>query len=245
MIEDMQTNPVPRIQPLSKGQLAQIALKGPNYFASRARTEHLALGSVGYGAKKRQAWKYKGGIIQRADTLWLIPGVKHRDPKEPFGVDLPRRLEESNFFVTINTNKSPTAHGIPGDVAGNAAANSMDLLAANMNRFIEFGQGRRGDPEFQNDIFEAVVKDVEWTPSVEMGPELQRLHTHTVVRLVHYTQLRINIRALQETFRMAWNDQWHEEHPMRLTGMPHVDVRLRQQRNAEEITLQYAAKLGL
>ena len=114
-----------------------------------------------------------------------------------------------------------------------------------MNLFIEFGQGRRGDPEFQNDIFEAVVRDVEWTPSVEMGPELMRLHSHTVVRLVHYSQLRINIRALQTTFRDFWNQQWHPQHAMRLDGMPHVDVRLRQQRNAEEITLQYASKLLL
>tara|TARA_B100001996_G_C18661281_1_gene593207 strand:+ start:664 stop:1386 length:723 start_codon:yes stop_codon:yes gene_type:complete len=240
----MQTNPVPRQRPVSKGELAQLALKGPNVYASRARTEHLALGGD-YGAKQRQAWKYKGGQIQRAETLWLISGVKHRDPKEPPGVDLPRRLEESNFFITINTNKSPVANGVTADVAGTAAANAMDILLQQMDRFVQFGGGQRGNPEFVNDIFQAVVKDVEWTPSVEMGPALNRLHTHTVVRLVHYSQLRINTRWLQETFKDAWNGQWAPGHTMRIDGMPYVDVKLRQQRNAHEISLAYAAKLGM
>lgn len=238
------TNPVIRQRPLSRGQLAQLALKGPNVFAQRAKTEHLSLGPQP-GLKNRQAWKYKGGVIKRADTLWLIQGVKHRDPKEPSGADLPRRLEESNFFITINTNKAPTAHGVTAEAAGEAAANAMEITLQNISRFIEFGKGPRGDPEFENDIFNAVVQDVEWLPSVEMGPTLQRVHTHTSMRLLHYSQLRVNPRWLQEVFKEAWNTQWRAGHPMIMDGMPYVDVKLRQQVNAHEITIQYAAKLGL
>ena len=38
--------------------------------------------------------------------------------------------------------------------------------------------------------------------------------------------------ALDGNSNAAWSDQWHEEHPTRLPGLPHVDVGLRPSRKA-------------
>ena len=54
-------------------------------------------------AKTKQAWRYNGGQILRAPSI-TINGTRYEDPKDPGQA---RRKQESNFFITINSNKSP------------------------------------------------------------------------------------------------------------------------------------------
>lgn len=228
------------MQRLTRAEQAQVALGTPMK-RKRSRLE-----GSDYSFKDEQAWKYPDCKIIRAPTLYLRDGVKHRDPKAPMGKDLPRRQQESNFMITINTNKSPAAHGVALEVAVSTAHTVLQTVMARLPDWIEFGKGKRGDPEFANDIFQFVVTkpggSVEWDGDVETGPALNRLHTHILLRIVHYSQLRVYTRGLQETYRDEWNALWAPSHPMRITGLPYVDVKPRSQRGAEEIALRYLRK---
>ena len=60
-----------------------------------------ATGDVQKGIKASGAWRYPGGVIQRAPSTWL--GTKeYFDDKDPGEA---RRKHESNFFITLNTNR--------------------------------------------------------------------------------------------------------------------------------------------
>ena len=58
---------------------------------------------AGKSAKSDQAWKYPGYNIVRAPNLTLGDN-EYWDPKE-LPAAMPRRLQESNFKITINTNR--------------------------------------------------------------------------------------------------------------------------------------------
>ena len=75
------------------------------------------------GAKAEQAWRYPNNAIVRAHAKVLGPsGIVYTDPKSDG--EKPRRLQESNFFITINPNKKfaeVDAAGASGGVISAAA----------------------------------------------------------------------------------------------------------------------------
>lgn len=225
---------------LTKAQRAHVRL-GLNVRRRRADLSNLTPSD----AKEKQLWKYPGGNVIRAPSIHLDPTDKvYRDPKEPPGINLPRRQQESNFFITINTNKSPRDAGVTLQVAASAADETLYELSqdAALAEWMEFGKGRKGNAEFSGDRYEYVVADVDWTPSVEFGPHFHRLHAHVDARFIHYSQMRVNLKALQYAFRAAFNSKWPPKHPMRLEGLPYVHVDIRDQDNAKMITAQYLIK---
>lgn len=223
---------------LTLGQRAHLSL-GLSVNRRRADVSQFQGGT---SAKDDQRWKYRGGVIRRAPSLYLDgTGRVHRDPKEPPGRDLPRRQQESNFLLTINTNKSPRDAGIAFQVAAEAAADALETLSQDFS-WIEFGAGPKGNAEFRSDRFAAVVEHVDWYPAVEIGSQVHRLHTHTRARFIHYSQLRVNVRALQYAFRAAFNSKFPIGHPMRIEGLPYVHVRLLSQTESDMIMGQYLAK---
>ena len=72
-------------------------------------------------AKNSQSWRYAGGNIQRADSI-RINGTDYPDPKDK---SLPRRKQESNFFITINSNKAIGYAGV--FVAGEGLSNVPEV----------------------------------------------------------------------------------------------------------------------
>lgn len=156
-------------------------------------------------AKTNQAWRYAGGQIIRAPST-DINGRKYEDPKDP---GQPRRKQESNFFLTINPNKVPLGdERINADLA---MKECLQELAKDkyLAQYLKFGPKVVGKPrqseDYRLDKYEDVIHSVDWKSGVEAGPTLNRLHAHVWVTITHYSQVQINVQALQYLSRELYN----------------------------------------
>ena len=75
--------------------------------------------------KANQAWRYPGGVIQRAISVHLNGSAKAY--YDHIDTDQPRRKQESNFFVTINTNRESTESNL--EVGQDAMKKLVDHLS--------------------------------------------------------------------------------------------------------------------
>mgnify|MGYP004399314435 CR=1 FL=1 len=208
-------------------------------------------GDVTVSVKKKQAWRYPGGIIQRAEST-TINGRKgyfdHIDTTEP------RRKQESNFFITINTNRRGTSTAAApnleqeGRVAMERAL--KDLAKDTMIcKYLKFGP--KHPTEYGNDRYQDVIQSVEWTANVEMGDELKRLHCHIWMTVHHYSQVQINMRMMQQLFKLKYHEHLGDgltgrKHPnfteLSINGMPYIQVKLLPTANWAEVMKQYIHK---
>ena len=114
------------------------------------------------GVKADGAWRYKDGIIPRM-AVRTIDGKEYKDEKDP---SQNRRKIESNFFITLNTNKSLRDHGsvavVPAEaaLAKQAVASTLEYLAqeSSMCTYFKFGPKSSW---YQDDVFAHVVQSVE------------------------------------------------------------------------------------
>ena len=188
------------------------------------------------GVKKAQNWKYPGGVIQRHPDLY-INGTKYLDPKET--EELPRRKQESNFFITINTNRSPRHYPSKSNKAYTAMEETLRYMAdeAQICACLKFGPK---DPTYVNDLYTDVIDRVEWKASVETGDKLERLHAHIWLTIIHYSQIQINTPMTQAIFRREYNSRAPAE--LQVNGMPYVCVKLLPQSDFTTIMKQYMLK---
>jgi len=188
-------DPDPMVQrvPESKVSRAQFSVESVDFKASKR-------------AKTNQAWRYPGGKIERHPDKW-INGTEYTDPKSP-GEN--RRLNESNFFITLNTNKKPV-----GDEATNAdaAMRRVDRQLrdpANLVKCLKFGPKVTGNPprreDFRYDKYKDVIKSVEYQSGAEYGGNLGRFHIHIILTIQHYSQVQIHIQGMQLLFKQLWNE---------------------------------------
>ena len=87
------------------------------------------------GIKESGAWRYPGGVIQRhADRV--INGKEYFDPKDP---SENRRRHESNFFITLSTNKQLT--GAPLAAGKEAMRKTLNYLKEDkaLCAYLKFG----------------------------------------------------------------------------------------------------------
>ena len=185
--------------------------------------------------KTGQAWKYKGGSVARAPSVNLGSGT-YTDGKHP-GERLPRRYQESNFFITINTNKAPE-----GEVdTARAVAHCermLNHLSSAVGRYTRFGPR---DPHYAKDRFADVIADVEWTSNVEIGDQQRRVHAHIWVTVKHYSQIQIDIPKFTEEARVSYNAGLPLGSPLRVTN-PYVNVKLMPQSDFTNIIRSYMVK---
>jgi len=194
-----------------------------------------------HSAKSKQAWRYPGGVIQRAPSQW-IGGHKYVDPKDP---DLPRRKQESNFFITINTNKSTQFEAAGATEIGVRQAEKMLKALAEertMATYIKFGPK---SAEYLEDKYMDVIHSIDWKAAVEIGPQIKRIHAHIWLTITHYSQIQINVKMLMHRAREAYNDD--EDNTMagtnlRITEMPYVHVKLLPQGDWTSVMRQYIHK---
>lgn len=208
--------------------------------------------------KTQQAWRYKGNLVARAPTV-TINGRKLVDPKQgPNGeTDLPRRKQESNFFLTINPNLAPREGP---DVARVTAAvqKMVDLLGtdAGVKAILKFGPK---SPEFQTDRFEDVILNIDWKPGVEIGGIQGRVHAHVWATITHISQVQIDVHKLQYLCRHMYNQAYAGRtvsfpatfnrqkrgtgaDRFLMTRLPYVHVKLLPQANWTEVMRQYIHK---
>ena len=189
--------------------------------------------------KKNQAWRYKDGVVDRASTTVLDqrqPTKHYTDPKSD---GLPRRRQESNFFLTINTNqdvRDPARY----EIGQEYMANMLKILSTDKSiaRYLTFGP--RDEATYKDDKYSAVISNIDWQANVEIGPQKARLHAHVWLTVTHYSQIQINVRALQHEARVHYNAVADDS--MRMKALPYVHVKLLPQSNWTSIMRQYIHK---
>eukprot|EP00966_Prymnesium_polylepis_P171537 3965953-Prymnesium_polylepis.1 len=190
---------------------------------------------VQHTAKTKQAWRYQGHQIQRAPGL-LINAKKYEDPKDP---GQPGRKQESNFFITINTNKSPLNAEM--EMAVSHMREMLRVLAdeRTLSTYIKFGPV---SPEYREDRFADVIHNIDWKANVETGDVVRRLHAHIWLTITHYSQVQLNVQMLQHAASQAFNRGLPLGSQLRIDMKPYVHVKLLPQSDWTTIMKQYIHK---
>lgn len=198
------------------------------------------------GVKKAQNWKYPGGVIERHTDIIINPETidpgtqqpkEYLDPKEPD--KKPRRKQESNFFITINTNRAPKHYQAHSARAWKAIEDTLAYMEDQrvICSMITFGPK---DVSYVGDKFADVIEKVEWKAGVETGEVLERLHCHIWLTVHHYSQIQINRQMTQHIFRREYNNRAPAQ--LQVRGIPYVSVKLLPQSNFTTIMKQYMHK---
>jgi hypothetical protein len=190
-------------------------------------------------AKSGQNWRYAGGRVVRAATKNLDPlsNKEYTDPKDP---SMPRRKQESNFFITINSNKN--MDNLELEKGTKQMTQMLEKLstAEAMAAYFKFGPV---DPVYQNDRFAAVVKlPVCWKAAVETGDVMNRLHCHIWMTVEHYSQIQMNVQMLQAVARDSFNQGLGAKDELRIGAKPYVHVKLLPQSDWTTVMKQYIHK---
>lgn len=195
-----------------------LAKKTANYpskvctkMVKRKTTEVISVGSASLNAttgdtlkrkspKADQAWRYPGGVIRRhADRV--INTKTYTDDKDP---EQNRRRQESNFFITLNTNRHLQMGGQIAQEGKDACRHALDLLAKDnaICQYLKFGP--KSD-HYKDDRYEDVIEKVEFNGAVETGEQQERLHCHIWLTVHHYSQVQINMPVMQHMFKSFYN----------------------------------------
>jgi len=85
-----------------------------------------------------------------------------------------------------------------------------------------------------------VIESIKTRACVEMGPSTGALHAHVWFRVAHWSQIRIDRRALQVMFKAAYNEK--ADARLDPKGMPAVQVKLLPQSDLGQIMAHYLTK---
>ena len=187
-----------------------------------------------HSAKTNQAWKYKGGRIVRHASK-MINGNPYVDPKDETQA---RRKQESNFFVTMNTNKAPTDSEITG--ATYALNQALEDLAQDsmLASYLRFGPKTEA---YETDKYADVIESVQWKAAAETGDIAKRLHSQVWLTITHYSQIQIDPKLIGHLFRSRFNHHNKNER-LRLTRLPYVHIKLLPQSDWTNVMRQYIHK---
>ena len=157
-------------------------------------------------AKRDQSFKYDGGVIRRAFDVMINGRGPYTDPKEEGRGTMggvPRREQETNFFITINPG---SLVNIPGDHESYRVRQvfneTMGQIANNINAYLKFGPV---DVHYRNDVAGDVITESNVGWESEVGDVQHRVHAHMIVKLVHYSQIQIHKDNLVKGFIQLFN----------------------------------------
>ena len=196
-------------------------------------------------AKKSQTWRYAGGQILRAPSK-MINGTRYVDPKD---ASLPRRKQESNFFMTINPNMVVKDSDAQVDTMKHVLhkLSQAPMLAT----YLRFGPkvegpiaaGPHADEDYRKDKYADVVHSVEWKACAETGDVLRRLHAHVWLTVHHYSQVQINVSVLQHLTKQIYNQRMGAmKKELHIKRLPYVHIKLLPQSNWTSVMKQYIHK---
>ena len=194
--------------------------RAPRITVGSASIASAATGDV----KKDQKWMYPGGVVARHKDL-VINGRTYTDDKNE---GERRRKHESNFFITINTNKAMTGLGVEADLAKRCVKETLDYIAETRNicGIIKFGPK---STHYQDDRFDDVIESMEWNAAVETGEKLDRLHAHVWLTMHHYSQVQVNMPMLARMFKQQYNERvkgYGLGKSLQISRQPYVNVKL-------------------
>ncbi|AUD57243.1 hypothetical protein [Pleurochrysis sp. endemic virus 1a] len=238
--------PNPRVQAVSRllhrtvGHTHKKHAAGMIQRASQSKPPVISTQSVDFkaphSAKSEQAWKYPGGQIVRAPSTNL-GGRNYTDPKN---TDKPRRKHESNFFITINTNKSPKTP-LVAEEGVKRLEDTLQQLSdeTNVALYLKFGPK---DAAYEEDKYSDVIHSLDWKAAVETGDVQKRLHAHIWLTISHYSQIQINVQMLMHLSRKIFNAGLQLGSPLRIVDMPYIHVKLLPQGDWTTVMRQYIHK---
>jgi len=195
------------------------------------------------GIKESGAWRYPGGVIQRAPSKVLGPsGKAYYDDKDPSEA---RRKHESNFFICLNTNRYCGTE-LDGAIARDgkrACEETLKYLSEDkvICNYLKFGPKHHS---YRDDIFEEVIFKIEWQAAVETGENLERLHCHIWLTLHHYSQVQINMPVMQKVFKAKYNSLLNQAFASKLCVRrnPYISVKLLPSSDHTEVMKRYIHK---
>ena len=192
---------------------ARLLAKKPNYrtdprdcldeMVKRVKEPTVTIGSaeLNQPIKKGQAWRYKGGVVQPHPTV----RIGSKDYYDHIDTDQARRKQESNFFITLNTNRDIRTIGADATEAGKLAMKETLLNLAEDKAICTYMKFGPKHPHYKDDRYEDVITSIEWNSAVEVGEDKQRLHCHIWLTVHHYSQVQINMPMMQKAFKEAYN----------------------------------------
>ena len=209
--------------------------------------------TVKKSVKKDQAWRYPGGVITRASHLGgkkTSTGAAYTDDKSP---GEGRRKQESNLLITLNTNRSIERGGPMADAACKAAQHALDKLAQDsyICTYLKFGPKSK---HYQHDKYDDVIEKIDWKAAVEVGENLNRVHTHIWMTITHYSQVQINMPVMQHLFKQLYNQKAKEldnaqvppftsyYEQICINKRPYINVKLLPESNWAMVIKQYIHK---
>ena len=200
---------------------------------------NISIESIDFGtpisAKSKQAWKYAGGSVVRAPA-GLLPGLFDHDRGDG-EKRLPRRKQESNFFITINSNQAPK-DALDVDESMRAMDKMLHSIAEErvMATYLKFGPKHE---DYRDDKYSDVIIGVDWKAATEIGPTQGKVHSHISVTITHYSQIQINTQMLMYHSKRLYNANTLN---FKMKRQPYVHVKLLPQSNWTDVMRQYIHK---
>lgn len=205
----------------------------------KRKKPNISIESIDFGtpisAKSKQAWKYAGGSVVRAPA-GLLPGLYDHDRGDG-EKRLPRRKQESNFFITINSNQAPK-DALDVDESMRAMDKMLHGIAEErvMATYLKFGPKHE---DYRDDKYSDVIIGVDWKAATEIGPTQGKVHSHIWVTFTHYSQIQINTQMLMYHSKRLYNANTLN---FKMKRQPYVHVKLLPQSNWTDVMRQYIHK---
>ena len=153
------------------------------------------------------------------------------------GMPLGRRRQQSNFFITLNTNKRKFDE--IRDVQ--AMEHAIDVcFKRSVYEILKFGPAHPITYAGDADIADLVVDKVEVKAGIERGPVTGALHAHLYLTITHWSQLQIDVPRMQFLFKEAYNSKAVTRIPDKARIA--VKVELQSQTDWGQIISHYLAK---
>lgn len=206
--------------------------------------DHTAAGAVAnYHDKRTGEWKARATGGRRLE----FPEAMRRQLQlfdhhlDRGGKKLGRRKQETNLFITINTNKRtfmPTRDP-------ERMRQVLDTIFKDMPyAILRFGPLHplvyAADAEWPDDVIEGIFARC----NVEVGPKSGALHCHVWFRVCHWSQIQVHKTKLQLLFKRLWNEGRSSSDEARIKDrdLPAVQIKLCNQSDWAEIIGHYLTK---
>lgn len=195
------------------------------------------------GVKADGAWRYPNNQIVRHEQA-VINGRHYYDERDQ---DQPRRKIESNFFITLNTNRQFRKDDAQMYQAGmRAMEQTLAELAKDrtIKRYLKFGPKSAW---YAADRYDDVVQSVEFTGRAETGEVYERLHVHIWLTIKHFSQLQIDMKMMQRVFKELYNARIEQSgdprsYSWKIGRQPYIQVKLLPTSDWAMVLQQYIQK---
>jgi hypothetical protein len=224
----------------------QLAARGaPSSDKIVVSTIDVAVGSSTADGMRAAAWDKASGEWKARATggrrdEFGAAGTKH---DHNLGRDcelIGRRRQQSNFFITLNTNRR-TFDEAQDPRAVQSALNAC--FGTQIYDILTFGPAHPetyGDDAAHPNEF---IEKIEVRAGVERGPVTGALHCHAYLTISHWSQIRINKLALQGLFKETYNLHASAgKGRMPLKSLPACKIDLMPQTDWGQIVAHYLSK---